>query len=286
MKFHLFKFSFILSLLLTLGFGEVGGFAGHRAIAAEPPPPPGGPPPGPGGPPPPDGNASGFGGRSPAESKTNHSEEDDYSSTPFTEYGEFNEASDEESDAKFFQYGRFFGVSLGLGFQFIDGYRGALWQGGFPMFDFKLHYWFDFNVALDVGFFTASQYYDTKIQNLGHVDINLLHVGVDIKYYFDTKNLSSAISFANPYVLLGAGSFSKTENSVAQQSQDSDNSLGISAGGGFEFVISPRKTYFEIESKIHFVTYKDTYTTRFSSAGLPSLTGNFFTFSGNLLFTW
>jgi hypothetical protein len=220
------------------------------------------------------------------EDKTLKPEDDDYSSTPFTEYGEFHEAGDEEADTKFLQFGRFFGASVGLGFEFVDGNRGALWEGGFPLVDFRLHYWFDFNVALDVGFTTVSQYYDTTVENLGHVDVNMFIVSVDFKYYFDTKNLSAPISFANPYLLLGAGSYSKTENSVSAQSQDQDSSLGVCAGAGFEFIVSPRKVYFALEGKVHFVTFKDTYTTRFSSAGLPDLTGQFFTLSGNLLFTW
>ena len=83
-------------------------------------------------------------------------EEEDFSSSPFTEYGEFNEEQDEAADTKFFQYGRLFGVSLGLGFEGVTGNRGLLWQGGFPMIEMKVHYWFDFNVALDLGFANAS----------------------------------------------------------------------------------------------------------------------------------
>lgn len=225
--------------------------------------------------------------QNPDSSKGNKSEEDDFSSTPFTEYGEFNESTDEEADARFFQFGRFFGVSLGLGFEFVDGYRGALWQGGFPMFDFKLHYWFDFNFAIDLGFFTAKHFFESAAQVAqGYMDVNMLHVGLDVKYYFDTKNLGSAITFANPYVLIGVGSFSKTQNSVQQGITDPDYALGVSLGGGLEFAVAPRKTYIEIEGKVHIVTFKDTFTTNYQSAGLPNLTGLFYTVSANVLFTW
>lgn len=249
--------SFIVLTLLSLGV-----FAGGVSVA----------------------RAQGDEGKS-TESRTNKPEEEDYSTTPFTEYGEFNETSEEESDAKFFQFGRFFGVSIGMGFQFIDGNRGSLWQGGFPVVDFKIHYWFDFNVGLDLGFYTASQFYNTQVQGKGHVDVNWLRVGIDIKYYFPTKNLSSAISFANPYVLLGVGSFSKTENSNTTQVGDQDASLGISGGAGFEFVVNPKKTYFELEVKANLVTFKDTFTTLYAPS-LPNLTGNFYTITGSLLFTW
>jgi hypothetical protein len=238
-------------------------------------------------PPPEDPNASQQGDAPPPhESKSNKTEEEDYSTTPFTNYGEFNESEDEEADSKFFQYGRFFGVSLGLGAEFLDGNRGALWQGGFPMVDFKLHYWFDFQMALDLGFFTAQQFYDTTVKGLGHVDVNIVHVGVDVKYYFPTKNLSAALSFASPYLLAGVGSYSKTENSQAQSTQDPDTSLGVCLGMGLEFVLSPRKSYFELEAKGHVVVFKDTYTTNFQVIGIQNLTGNFYTVSGSVLFTW
>jgi len=213
-------------------------------------------------------------------------ERDDYSGTPYTQYGEFHEANEEEETIRFLQFGRLFGVSLGTGFEFVDGYRGALWSGGFPVVDFKVHYWFDFNIAMDLGVYTAYQYYNTTAGNLGHTDVNLVHVGVDVKYYFPVRNLSAALSFANPYILLGVGSYTKTEISNQAGTNTQDTELGVAGGLGLEFVISPKKTYFSLEGKINVVTFKDTYYTTFSTVGLPNLTGNFYTVTGSILFTW
>jgi hypothetical protein len=116
--------------------------------------------------------------------------------------------------------------------------------------------------------------------------VNILRVGLDVKYYFETKNLSSTISFANPFILLGAGAFSKNQYYYTTQLTDTDTAVGISLGAGLEFAIKPRKTYFQIEGKIHFVPYKDTGSTLFTNVGLPNLTGNFYTVSTNVLFTW
>src|SRR5688572_24009328 len=85
------------------------------------------------------------------EDRTGTPEEDDFSNTPFTEYGEFNEQDDEEAETKFFQYGRFFGVSLAAGYQGVTGNRGIVWKGGLPAIDFKVHCWFDFNTAIQLG---------------------------------------------------------------------------------------------------------------------------------------
>ena len=217
--------------------------------------------------------------------RTAQPEDEDFSSTPFTEYAEFNEAQEEEENARFFQYGRFFGVSLGAGFEGVTGNRGLLWQGGFPLADFRIHYWFDFNFALRLGLQAASHYYETT--NKGHVDISTVFLGVDLAYYFVTKDLSSALSFGNPYLLMGGGTMAKTETSALDQTVATDNALAIELGGGLEFALKPRKAYFQFEGKYRFVTFKDTNTTVFqASNNLPNLSGGFYTFTGSILFTW
>lgn len=214
------------------------------------------------------------------------SEEETFSPSPFTEYGEFNDALSEEAETEFFQYGRFFGVSLGLGYQFLGGNRALLWQGGFPRFEIKVHYWFDFQFALDLGLSTVSHYYLTSINNQGQVSVTLFTLGVHLRYYIDTRNLSAAISFINPYLLGGLQSYTKTQNASQIQSIDTDTSGGLNFGAGLEFTLSARKTYLQCEGKIHLLRFNDTYTTLYQQVGLKDLTGNFYTFSTNLLFTW
>lgn len=216
-------------------------------------------------------------------------EEDDFSDTPYTEYGEFNEEHDEVSDARFYQYGRFFGVSLGLGYEGATGNRGVLWSGGgFPVIDIKVHYWFDFNIALDLGITTASHYFTTTVGGRGTVDANIFRFGVNVRYAFDTKNVAAPISFASPFVSVGVGSYSKTEVSSNGGDPDNDSSFGISFGGGLEFVVSPRKTYFLLEGKFHMLTFKDTNTGIYQSATpqVDDLNGLFYTFVGSFMFTW
>ncbi len=224
----------------------------------------------------------------PPKDKTQQSEEEDFSHTPFTQYGEFNEEENEEEELRFLQYGRFFGVSLGLGLESLDGGRAQLWQGGFPMVDFKVHYWFDFNLALDLGFFTASHYFDTGVPALGgKTAVSIFHVGLDLKYYFDIKDMAAPISFANPYVIIGAGQFSKTETPDNPANQTSFNSFGASLGVGLEFAIRPKKSYFEIEAKAHFVSFPDDNTSKYESLGITNgLSGRLYTLSGSFLFTW
>jgi len=217
----------------------------------------------------------------------NQSQEESFVETPFTRYGEFSEAEIEEEDALFLQYGRFFGVSLSLGDEIVDGNRGSLWRGGFPVVDFKFHYWFNFNLAIDLGFRIAHHYFDdTSSQNLGLVNVTLSWAGVDLKYYVNTTNLSSTISFASPYFLIGAGGYNKMQQSQLANTQDSNSSVGISAGVGLEFPMSRRELYFIMEAKINYVVFSDSYSALYQSVGLNDLTGNFYTFTGGILLTW
>lgn len=230
-----------------------------------------------------DESASGASGE---KAKVYTPEEDDFSSTPFTEFGEFSEAADEEADAKFMAHGRSHGVSLGLGFEGVTGNRGAVYEGGFPMVDVKLHYWFDFNFAMDLNLYFASHSFTGGASD-GETEVNLTHVGIDIKYYFDTKNLSAPITFANPYLIAGFGSYTQVKSTTEVNSTEaSDTGLGLAFGAGLEFAVSPKKCYLELEGRYHIVSFKDRFSSDFKSVGINDLTGGLYTVSTSLLFTW
>lgn len=226
------------------------------------------------------------------EGRAQQSEEDDYGDTPFTRYGEFNDEEEEAADTTFFQFGRLFGVSFGGGMQGVSGRRGALYNGGFPAVELKVHYWFDFNLAMDLAFSTVQHNYEiaTPTTLTGRYQAQVNRLGFDVKYYFDTKDLSAPLSFANPYVLVGAGAFSKSETSTRNNDTDLDTKLGFSLGGGLEFAIRPKKSYFYVEGKLHSVQFTDTSDDTLSEDGSsPRLTdrsGIFYALTAGILFTW
>jgi hypothetical protein len=221
-----------------------------------------------------------------ATPRTQQPEEPEFKETPYTGYGEFNEQEDEDDASRFFQFGRFFGVSLGSGFNGVTGNRGLLYQGGTPVVDFKVMYWFDFNFALELGLTTANHFYDSQAR--GFANITLTRIGVDLRYYLPMQDLAAPITFANPYLLIGGGPISKQESLQTQNVVESDTGLGLAVGGGLEFTVSPRKIYFGVAAKYQFVTFKDTFTTEFQSENIPitDLTGGFYTLLGTVLFTW
>ncbi len=228
----------------------------------------------------------------PATTRVTAPEEDDFRQTPYTRFGDFNSEEEEEEDTKFLQYGRFFGVSLGAGYQGATGNRGMLYSGGFPALEVKFHYWFDFNFAFTAGISNAKHSFSGKpdgAATTAKYDVNLFKMGADFRYYFDTRDLSAPITFSGPYVTAGVGSYVKTQTELGTSGEATkDNSLGFSAGAGLEFVMKPKKVYLNLETKLHAVNFQDTPTSVTLEGGtqVDNTEGMFFTTMLSLLFTW
>lgn len=230
--------------------------------------------------------------------RTQQPEEDDYRQTPYTSFGEFND-EEEAEDTKFFQYGRFFGVSLGLGYEGTTGNRGSLYTGGLPAFEVRVHYWFDFNFALTLGIYSARhQYVGAKDDGANTTPVgdpnqknefNLFKYGAELRYYFDTKDSTAAVTFAGPFLQMGLGNYTKSETNLTSPGDIArDSALGLSFGGGLEFPLKPRKSYLNLETKFHSVSFNDTPLGVTTAGGkrVDSTSGLFFTVLASVLFTY
>ncbi len=224
-------------------------------------------------------------------SRTQQPEEDDFRETPYTSFGEFND-EEETEDMRFFQHGRFFGVSLGLGYEGAMGNRGALYTGGLPALEVRVHYWFDFNFALTLGVYSAKhQYTGTRdgVDPAEKNDFSLFKYGAELRYYFDTRDATAPVTFAGPFLLAGIGNYSKSESSVTSPGAVArDNAMGLSFGGGLEFPLKPRKSYLNLEAKFHSVSFNDTGLPVLTAGGttVPDTSGLFFTVLASILFTY
>ncbi len=203
-------------------------------------------------------------------------------SSPYLEYGDFNTNEDEDTDALYFQYGRFFGLSLGLGYETATGNRGLLYQPAFPRFDAKVHYWFDFQFAMSMGIFFASHSFNF---NGDIFTEQLIGYGLDLQYYFDVRNAAAALSFSNPYIIMGVGAMSKTETHTQGTSPAGDSGFSVSMGAGLEFPITYKKTYFILEARYATQNFADTSTPVFKSR-VADLSGGFLSLMAHLMFTW
>lgn len=223
----------------------------------------------------------GLGGPALAQDKPEVPPEEDFSETPFTRYGEFSGDEDASEDEIFFQYGRFFGVAFGIGIHEALGNRGLVYQGGFPMLEFQIQYWFDFHFAIKLDLYTAPHF-----KNVGSdTSIREYHLGIDFKYYLPVENLSSTLTFAGPHVLLGFGGYNQVETfPTSNTDPDIRTAVGFKVGLGLEFPIVLKKTYFMIEGKLHFLEFSND---RISPAsGIPDVTGPFGSVTASVMFTW
>ncbi len=186
-------------------------------------------------------------------------------SGPFSDFGEFSASEDEESDEKFFQSGRFFGVGLGIGITTATGNAGRLYKPGFPAIDFRLNYWFDFFVALQLNVKNSVHIYDAQPD--GKTNTNLFRLLGQIKVFLDTKDLSAPLSFIGPNLIVGCGMYRRTDNfqSIDNGTQTA-SAFGLNFGGGLELTIKPKKFYLNLESIVNVVTFRDAFDDRFSKA--------------------
>jgi hypothetical protein len=267
--------SLVFALLLALSIAP-------SVRAEEPPPPSSSSPPGAN----PD-TAGSSGGR------TTQPEEDDYKQTPYTSFGEFND-EEEAEDTKFFQYGRFFGVSLGLGYEGATGNRGAIYTGGLPAYAVRVHYWFDFNFSLTLGIYSAKHQYtgfkfNRGSDNTQKTDVNIFEFGTELRYYFDTKDATAPVTFAGPFLLLGVGNYTKTETDILDPNGAAKSTtLGFSIGGGLEFPLKPHKVYLDLETVFRPLSFDDDGLNVTSTNGkvIKDTYGTFFTFMASVLFTY
>lgn len=205
-------------------------------------------------------------------------------SSPYLDYGDFNMNEDENEDALYFQYGRFFGITLGLGYQTALGNRGKLYEPAFLRLDLRVQYWFNFNFALDLGvFFVNHSYVDTAGQTTA---VKMIGYGMHLKYYFDVRDSSAALTFSNPFIETGIGAISKDESTNLTTTPNSDSTLSIDLGGGFEFPIVYKKTYFILEALYHTQNFADSTDASFQTKGIQDLSGGFLSVSGQFMFVW
>ena len=201
-------------------------------------------------------------------------------SSPYLEYGDFNSHEDEDADTQYFQYGRFFAVNIGASYQTATGNRGLLYQPAFTRFDLGMQYWFDFHFAMYLGIFFAT--HDYTDSNVSH-SVKFTGYGLDLKYYFDVRDASAALSFCNPFILLGAGAISETDSTAQTDAPNTDSTFSVDVGGGLEFPITHKKTFFILEAKYNTQNFADT-NEQFQR--VSDLSGGFFTLMGQFMFTW
>ncbi len=136
---------------------------------------------------------------------------------PFSDYSEFDEASDEEADINFFRNGRFFTVGFSLGMRGFTDELNRLYSSA-PTYGIFISYFFDLRLAFELGFQTGDHNFEVKSATermAGNVSLTFIHV--NMKYYMNTQNVTRGLADLNPYVL---GGFSQVYRTYSIEGSD------------------------------------------------------------------
>ena len=189
----------------------------------------------------------------------------DDSYDPFADYSEFQEAADEEEDVNFFKNGRL--LTLG----FIAGYRGftgdlaKIYKGGGADFGLTLSYFFDLRFALQIGYQTSDHTLNIPAGNNGGTNGQTPYAAVDgastysdisvnLKYYFNTQNVTRGLANLNPYLIVGFSQvYLTTTRSDIVNFYGKDAAFGANAGVGIEIPMLRNKMYFGAQAVYNYI---------------------------------
>jgi hypothetical protein len=181
---------------------------------------------------------------------------------PFSDYSEFDEASEEEADINFFRNGRFLTVG------FVGGYRGFtdnlvnIYSAG-GTYGLFLSYFFDLKLALQFGFSTGDYAFSFCTSagqcNTGNVSFTYLQMAV--KFYFNTQNVTKGVADLNPYAIGGFSNIMRTytvsSTVTGTLSNSRDSTFGLDVGAGIEIPMLRKKGFFGVQFTFHYASFAD-----------------------------
>lgn len=185
---------------------------------------------------------------------------------PFSDYNEFEQDADEEADINFFKNGRYLTLGLQL------GYRGFI-GGGFAeaytpsaVYGVQFSYFFDMQIAGSLGFSMGD--HNVQFQSFNDANrtslkqtytgsVNIQTIDLNVKYYFNTENVTRGLADLNPYMIIGAGQYKRTYSLSGIPDVSPDNVIGFKGGLGLEVPIMRRRAYFGFQGTYHYVQFPD-----------------------------
>jgi hypothetical protein len=130
---------------------------------------------------------------------------------------------------------------------------------------------------------------------IGAVVTDMTRLFTGFKYFLDTTDLGTAITYSNPYIIGRLEYWYQTNNFIDQENFEiqKGGGIGTGLGFGFEFPIELKASYLDIEFLYHVVNFFDKYTQDYRQSSEPGSTYGYSDLTGNALsvmvtynFTW
>jgi hypothetical protein len=218
----------------------------------------------------------------------------------FTDFSEDIEDAKVTEDERFYRFGRFVSFNMSLGLTTFDGNRGTAYENSPPTLGLGFTFFKDFQTALNLGFayskhsmFLPSQVTGFTDPIPGNVDVAMLRVFLGYRYYIDTANLGTAITYSNPY-FIGRLEYWYTTNKYPDMEDvpsDTGGGLGTGLGFGLEFPVEIKESYIGLEFLFHVVNFYDKNTLKYSPVegsdfGYEDLRGNAYSTMLSYIWNW
>lgn len=229
-------------------------------------------------------------------------EDDDLDSAKdiFNDFNENVDAAQVVEDERFYRYGRFFSFQVAIGITSFDGNRGAAYEDDPPSFGLGVNWFSDFQTGYGLGLefskhhmFFGEPTEGFQIDPVGFVDVAMLRVYFAYRFYIDTSELGTAITYSNPYFTARMEYWYVTNKFIDQSelSDDTGGGFGFGMGFGLEFPIKLKESYLGVEFLFHSINFHDKFTQIFapisgSNSGFEDLTGNSYSTMVAYVISW
>ena len=219
----------------------------------------------------------------------------------FNDFNEDYENTKVLEDENFYQYARFYNVSLSLGHTMFDGNRGSAYVNEPPTLGISLNYFINFRTSMGIGWAYSQHHFfiDQAVNGYnpdppGAIAVRCLRFFINYRHYLDTSNLGTAITYANPYFALSMEYWYITNRFIDQSQLENEKGggFGFGYGGGLEFPIKLRDTYLGVEFLIHSINFHDKYTQKYRALvtgtgfGYSDMSGTGYTTKVSYIFGW
>lgn len=183
----------------------------------------------------------------------------DDSNDPFADFSEFDQQSEEEEDINFFRNGRFLTLGMFLGYRGFTAEYGNYYSGS-PLYGLFLNYFFSLHFALEFAYLTGDHpfYVDLPAPASHTGTTNVSDLGINVKYFFNTDNVTKGLADLNPYLKVG---FSQITRVQAFANEDGiahpDEAQGINFGAGLEIPMMKNKMFFGLQFSYQVITFPE-----------------------------
>ncbi len=219
----------------------------------------------------------------------------------FSDFNEDIENAKVMEDERFYRYGRFVSLNVSLGLTMFDGNRGFAYSNDNPSYGMSVTFFSDFKNAYVLGLAFSKHYMlvdeavvgfqDTN--GAGLIRINMLRSFFGYRFYLDTSDFGTAITYSNPYFVTRIEYWYITNKyeELTDRADDSGGGFGLGLGAGLEFPIKIKESYIGVELLWHTVNFHDKWTKLYapidgSSFGFDDLSGNSWTFFTSYTLNW